>query len=122
MKKLISIEELAMALLAVLGLYQLQAPWWCYLLLLLGPDISMAGYLVNNRIGAALYNFFHHKGFAIILFAAGFLMHLEALMITGLILFGHAALDRMLGYGLKLNKGFNYTHLGLIGKKKYEGR
>ncbi|AHF14430.1 DUF4260 domain-containing protein [Niabella soli] len=122
MKRLIRIEELVMALLSCFGLYHFQAPWWCYLLLLLGPDISMLGYLINNKAGALLYNFFHHKGVAGIIFMAGVLMEERLLLITGLIWFGHASLDRGFGYGLKLNKGFNYTHLGLIGKKKYERR
>lgn len=122
MKILISVEELTMMLLAVFGLYHLQVAWWCYLLLLAGPDISMLGYLINNKTGAGLYNIFHHKSIAILLFVIGFWIPADALMITGLILFGHSALDWMLGYGLKRNEGFNYTHLGLIGKKKYEER
>ncbi|MBO9619636.1 MAG: DUF4260 domain-containing protein [Niabella sp.] len=122
MKQLIIIEELVMALLSCFGLYHFQGPWWCYLLLLLGPDISMLGYLISNKAGAWLYNFFHHKGVAGIIFIAGALTDERLLLITGLILFGHASLDRVFGYGLKLDKGFNYTHLGLIGKKKYERR
>lgn len=42
---------------------------WCgmvyYLLLLLGPDISMIGYAGGNKMGAFMYNLFHHKGVAI---------------------------------------------------------
>jgi hypothetical protein len=40
----------------------------------------------------------------------------EWLQISGIILFGHSSMDRSLGYGLKLNEGFKYTHLGMIGK------
>jgi hypothetical protein len=35
----------------------------------------------------------------------------------GLILFSHSAMDRMLGYGLKYESGFKFTHLGEIGQK-----
>ena len=42
---------------------------------------------------------------------------LNAAELAGLILFGHAAWDRLLGYGLKYNDSFHKTHLGWIGKK-----
>lgn len=37
---------------------------------------------------------------------------------AGVILFGHTAMDRMMGYGLKNEKGFIFTHLGTIGPKR----
>lgn len=117
MKTLILLEELAMMALACFGLYYFGAPWWCYLLLVFGPDISMLGYLLNNTVGAISYNLFHHKAVAIAVFITGFLLHQEAVMIVALILFGHSSMDRLFGYGLKLNEGFKYTHLGIIGKK-----
>jgi hypothetical protein len=62
------------------------------------------------------YNLFHHKGLPLH-FLAGFILKHEWPQIIGIILFGHSSMDRMLGYGLKLNEGFKYTHLGVIGKK-----
>jgi len=35
--------------------------------------------------------------------------------LIGIILFSHASMDRIMGYGLKYDKGFKYTHLGEIG-------
>jgi len=64
-----------------------------------------------------LYNLFHHKGIAIVLFVPGVLLSDMTIQIAGIILFGHASMDRMFGYGLKLKDGFKYTHLGLIGRK-----
>lgn len=122
MKKLLTLEEIGMASLAIVGLYHYQAPWWIYLLLLFGPDISMTGYLISNRAGAVLYNLFHHKTVAILLYLACVALASQVLVFSGIILFGHASLDRILGYGLKLKQGFNYTHLGLIGKKEHERR
>ncbi len=81
----------------------------------------MIGYFSGNRVGADCYNFFHHKGIAIVVFAIGLLLNNPAsdiVGIAGIILFGHSSMDRMLGYGLKLSKGFKYTHLGIIGKEK----
>lgn len=115
MKNILKLEELAMFALSVWALYFFNAEWWYYLLLLLGPDISMIGYAGGNKMGAFMYNLFHHKGVAIVLFVLGVL--LPGLQIAGIILFGHSSMDRMFGYGLKLKEGFKFTHLGLIGKK-----
>lgn len=77
----------------------------------------MIGYLVNAKIGAWLYNFFHHKFVAIAVLILGFWLSNYAIMLTGVILFGHSAMDRIFGYGLKFNDNFKHTHLGWIGKK-----
>ena len=87
------------------------------MILLLGPDIGMLGYLVNNKAGAILYNAFHHKGIAILIYTLGLYLQIQLLQIAGLILFGHSSMDRMFGYGLKYFTGFKDTHLGLIGKE-----
>lgn len=117
MKAILKLEELAMFLASLYVLYYFDAAWWFYLLVLLGPDISMLGYLAGNKTGAWSYNLFHHKGIALVLFAIGFIMNNDALITTGIILFGHASMDRVFGYGLKYENGFKFTHLGEIGKK-----
>ncbi len=117
MKNLLKLEELAMFAIAVYGLSQFHVEWWYYLLLLVGPDASMLGYLAGNKTGAISYNLFHHKGIAIGLFAIGFIQGNTQLQIAGILLFGHSSMDRVFGYGLKLNEGFKFTHLGMIGKK-----
>lgn len=118
MKWLLKTEELVMLLLSIFLLWNSDATWYWYMLVLLGPDISMLGYLVNDKVGAALYNVFHHKGVAILLFMAGMYLSLDLLLRIGVVLFGHASLDRMAGYGLKYNKGFAFTHLEVIGRYK----
>lgn len=117
MKNILKLEELAMFGLCTWALYSLNVEWWYYLLLLLGPDIGLIGYAAGNKIGAFIYNLFHHKGVAVVLFITGLLLPDRMIEITGIILFGHSSMDRMFGYGLKLKEGFKYTHLGLIGKK-----
>lgn len=117
MKNVLKLEEAALFGTCLYALSVYDAPWWWYLLLLLGPDISMLGYLGGNRTGAAVYNLFHHKGLAAAVFAAGFLLHDPLLEVTGIVLFGHSSMDRMFGYGLKTAEGFRYTHLGMIGRK-----
>jgi hypothetical protein len=117
MKNILKLEEFAMFAIDGYALYLLKADWWCYILILIAPDISMIGYLAGNKVGATTYNLFHHKGIAIALFAIGLAVNNNLLQIIGIILFGHSSMDRMFGYGLKLNEGFKYTHLGIIGKK-----
>lgn len=117
MKKLIKMEELAMWAASGYMLYRLEAAWWWYLLLLLGPDISMIGYAAGNKAGGIMYNLFHHKGIAIAVMAAGLLLGNTVCLLIGLVLFGHSSMDRLFGYGLKLQEGFKFTHLGEIGKK-----
>lgn len=130
MKNLLRLEELAQFLLCLGLMYALQTPWWTYLLLLLGPDIGMLGYIVNTKVGAASYNLFHHKGVALVIgmgipFCADILGYggtwsdnsRHAFALVGLILYGHASMDRVFGYGLKFGDSFHHTHLGWIGKK-----
>lgn len=118
MKNLIRLEEFAMFAVSAWALYLFRVDWWYYLLLLLGPDISMTGYAAGNKIGAFLYNLFHHKTVAVALFLAGWYLESEPLKLTGIILFGHSSMDRLFGYGLKQEKGFKHTHLGMIGGNK----
>ncbi|WP_029036720.1 DUF4260 domain-containing protein [Salinimicrobium xinjiangense] len=120
MKTTLKLEELAMLLLGIYGFGFLPYEWWWFLVLFLAPDLGMIGYAFGNKAGAFLYNLFHHKGVAILIYLAGFFFLIPALQLVGIILFSHAAFDRMLGYGLKYEKGFKYTHLGPIGKPEKE--
>jgi hypothetical protein len=116
MKNIIKLEEAGMFLLSIYLFSQLGYTWWLYLVFILTPDISIAGYMFNNKTGAICYNIVHHKGLAIIIYIAGSSLANPPLQFAGLILFGHSALDRMMGYGLKYYEGFKYTQLGVIGK------
>jgi hypothetical protein len=77
----------------------------------------MAGYLFGTRVGAIAYNILHHKGLAIFLYLAGLYTGHDLVAIAGLILLGHSAFDRILGYGLKYPDHFKHTHLGWIGNQ-----
>ncbi len=116
MKLLLKLEEVAELLLAIFVFSYLDFAWWVFPALILLPDLSMIGYLINTKVGAALYNLVHHKGVGIAVGALGFLLHSQSLMLAGVILFGHSATDRCFGYGLKYNDHFKHTHLGFIGK------
>ncbi len=118
MDKIVKIEELAMFLGGIFAFSFLNYEWWWFLVLFFVPDIGMLGYLYGNKTGAAIYNLLHHKGLAIAIGIAGIILSDEILQLTGIILFSHASFDRMLGYGLKYDKGFKFTHLGEIGNSK----
>jgi len=118
MKTILKLESLGTVLLSFSIFLYSGFPAWLYPALIFLPDISMVGYLVGSKAGAYLYNFFHHQGIAILVLIAGYLLAADYAIATGLILLGHSALDRILGYGLKYNDSFNHTHMGWIGKKK----
>ncbi|KGO79860.1 hypothetical protein Q763_11680 [Flavobacterium beibuense F44-8] len=116
MKALIKLEEAALFLLGIYFFSQLDYAWWWFLVLLLVPDFSMIGYAFGNKAGAWAYNFFHHRGVAILLYLAGMYYSSQLLQLIGVIWFAHSSMDRMFGYGLKYENGFKFTHLGEIGK------
>lgn len=116
MKNLLRLEEISLLGLSAFLFARLEYSWWLYALLFLAPDLSMLGYLGGPRIGAAVYNFVHHKGLAIACYVLGMVAGQPALQFAGLILLGHSSLDRVMGYGLKYPDAFQNTHLGLIGR------
>jgi hypothetical protein len=90
--------------------------WWLFLLLLLTPDVSMIGYLVNARVGAAIYNLIHSYTLPALSLAFGLWFNIPVLMFGGILVLAHIGMDRTLGYGLKFGSGFRDTHLGKVGR------
>ena len=117
MSNLLKLEELGQFLLSIILFTQLDYSWWVFPACILLPDISMMGYLGNPKTGARLYNLFHHKLTAVIILISGIWLHSSLIALAGVILFGHSAMDRIFGYGLKFDDHFKNTHLGWIGKK-----
>lgn len=114
MKTLLRLEEVAMFGFS-LYLFSLTGyAWWWYPGLLFVPDIGMLGYLINPKFGAATYNLLHHKGLAILLVFTGWYFSFSILALSGIIIFGHASLDRIMGYGLKYRDSFKFTHLDTL--------
>lgn len=118
MNQLLKLEELGQFLLSILLFTQLDYSWWIFPICIFLPDLSMIGYLFNTKIGAWFYNVFHHKLIAIVTLILGIWLSSPLLTLAGVILFGHSALDRFFGYGLKFNDNFKNTHLGWLGKTK----
>ena len=112
MEILIQIEELIMFLGCIYVFSRLNLKWWWFPVLLLVPDLSMLGYLINPVVGAVGYNTFHFRGTAIIIGVYGLYKENRTLMLIGIMLLAHACMDRAIGAGLKYFDGFWHTSLG----------
>ena len=95
---------------------QLGASWKIFMLLFFLPDISLLAYLINNDLGAICYNIAHSYIVPLLLMAGCITLQQNEWLYIICIWIGHIGFDRMLGYGLKYNAGFKYTHLGIIGR------
>jgi hypothetical protein len=85
--------------------------WLAFILLLLVPDVSMIGYMLNATIGAWLYNIVHSYALAIIVVILGYAIGVDAVISMGLILTAHIGMDQAVGYGYKYaNAAFSDTH------------
>jgi Domain of unknown function (DUF4260) len=89
--------------------------WWVYALFLV-PDLSFAAYLAGPRFGAIVYNAAHSYLAPMALNVAGFATNEPLILSIAMIWLAHIGIDRALGFGLKYNTGFGFTHLGRIGK------
>lgn len=116
MKNWLRSEEVIQFLASIVVFSRLDFAWWVYPALILVPDLSMIGYVVSPSVGAVVYNLAHHKGLALAVALAGWFSGTDWLTLTGVLLFGHSSMDRILGYGLKYPDSFQHTHLGLIGR------
>lgn len=118
-KQIVSLEYLFAAVLVALFFVMIgKFDWWWLFVLFLAFDISMIGYVINNRIGALTYNIGHSIiSPAILAFVYILTTNQTVLFITLLWLF-HIFVDRAMGYGLKHSTSFQHTHLGKIGKEE----
>ena len=71
----------------------------------------MLGYMVNARLGAALYNLAHTEVLPLLLGAAAIFQNWRQALLFTIIWLAHIGFDRLLGYGLKYPTFFKDTHL-----------
>jgi len=114
--RIVRAEWAVAAIVAVVFYAWSGASWWLFALLILAPDLSALGYLFGPRIGAFSYNMLHVLFWPALLLAAGAYLGQPTGTAVSLIWLVHIAVDRALGYGLKLPTGFQDTHLGHIGR------
>lgn len=115
MKRLLAVEELFLFALAIYLFSQLEYAWWLFPALFFAPDVSIVAYAGGPKLGTAVYNIVHHRGLGLLVYLFGVFTGSAWTQLAGLIVFGHASFDRILGYGLKYPDAFKHTHLGWIG-------
>jgi hypothetical protein len=88
---------------------------FAFLMLLLVPDLAIAGYAVNKQVGAAAYNLAHLELWPALLLVMGVLGDEATLVQVALIWFAHIGIDRALGLGFKYaDADFQDTHLSRV--------
>jgi hypothetical protein len=90
--------------------------WWVFVILFLAPDLSFIAYLSDAKTGAIVYNAAHSYMAPVALLTTGFALGEPLTLSLAMIWLAHIGIDRALGYGLKYQAGFGFTHLGRIGK------
>jgi len=110
------VEGLAIALVTAVLYARTGASWWLFEALWLVPDLSLLGYLGRTCRAARIYNTFHVYLLPGVLGLMGLLLHANGVLPAALIWANHIGVDRALGYGLKFSDGFQWTHLGRIGR------
>jgi len=85
-----------------------------FILLILLPDLSMVGYLVNQKMGSYVYNAAHFYAAPLVLIALGWWGDWSLGIQLGLIWVAHIGMDRLAGYGLKYPDAFKSTHLNRV--------
>ncbi|RUT95111.1 DUF4260 family protein [Mesorhizobium sp. USDA-HM6] len=114
----IRLEWIAVAVAAIIFYKMTGVSWWLFALLILAPDLSMLGYLAGPRVGAIAYNALHILIAPLVLALAGVVLAGPITTAVAVVWIAHIAIDRALGYGLKLSTGFQDTHLGRIGRDR----
>ena len=113
---LLRLEGAALLVIAVVLYARTGASWWLFAVLALAPDLSFVGYLAGPKVGAAAYNAAHTTIGPVALALVGVLVPSPLSIAIALIWLAHIGADRLLGYGLKYDSGFGFTHLGQIGR------
>lgn len=115
-RTLLRIEGLAALVASVTVYAMIDGSWMLFALLLLVPDLAIAGYIAGPRTGAVVYNTLHTYAGPAVLAALGHVDILPGAWPVCLIWLAHIGLDRSLGLGLKYPDAFQSTHLGYGGR------
>ncbi len=81
-----------------------------------GPRPVDAGVSGGTEVGAITYNAAHTYVGPAVLVGLALWAGADGAVAIAVIWIAHIGVDRVLGFGLKLDRGFGYTHLGSIGK------
>lgn len=117
MSRILRLESFVLLAIVIYAYYIFEGSWIVFGLALFTFDVSMLGYLINNKVGAGIYNLGHSYVLPGLLMLVGYANDIRWLVLFALIWLAHISLDRALGYGLKL-RDFHHTHLGTIDKSR----
>ena len=112
---LLRLEGLTLFVGMVMLYWAWDGSWLVFALLFFVPDLSFLD-LSNARLGAQVYNAAHSYMAPVALMTIGFATASPLTLSIAMIWLAHIGVDRALGYGLKYNAGFCFTHLGKIGQ------
>ncbi len=121
-KLFLRIEGAVLFIASLLLFRQTHQHWWWFPLLLLIPDLFMAGYAQSTQLGALVYNIGHTYLLPTCVSLYGWHSHRAFLLAIGLIWLAHIGMDRFAGYGLKYDDDFKHTHLGSLAKPQMTNR
>jgi hypothetical protein len=111
---LLRVEGAVLFVAALVGYVRLGGEALPFIALLLVPDLSMVGYLVNPRIGAAVYNAVHAYALPSLLLAVALAAGSGVGAQIACVWLAHIGIDRAVGYGLKYADAFKHTHLSNV--------
>jgi hypothetical protein len=115
---LLRIQGAAMFASSLLLYRFIEARWALFFVLFLWPDLFMAGYLLNAKLGARFYNLVHTDALPLALGAVSVGLRHSGLLMFALIWLAHIGADRALGYGLKYPTLFKDTHLQRVSESQ----
>jgi hypothetical protein len=108
---LLRLEGLTVFIGAIILYAQQSASALTFVALLLLPDASIIGYMVNPRMGGLIYNAVHTYALPALLTGIALVFSIPGGVSIMLIWFAHIGIDRALGFGLKYPSAFKNTHL-----------
>ncbi len=112
----LKLEWLCIALAMLVVFWVVDGSWLLFAVLVLAPDLAMLGYLAGPRAGALTYNLLHSAIGPAALAGAAWLVASDVALQVAIVWLFHIAVDRAIGYGLKLPSSFQDTHLGRVGR------
>jgi hypothetical protein len=112
---LLRLEGAAAFVAGIAGYFVLSDGWLTLALFALAPDLAMIAYAFGPQMGSRLYNLAHTYLAPGLLGALG-LVAAPGFLPVACVWLAHIGIDRALGYGLKSETTFGFTHLGRIGR------
>jgi hypothetical protein len=110
-RPLLRLEGAAILAVSIFAYHWSHGSWQMFALLLLLPDLSIAGYAIGARAGSIAYNAVHTYTGPVLLLGYSLETGLAMARFIALIWIAHIAFDRLLGFGLKYPTQFKDTHL-----------